>query len=72
MSTFVQNIFKLLGIALVSYILIGVTFSDTSKNVIWGALEPTFQSIWRTSTFNDGELLDERITEDFNNIVEVR
>jgi hypothetical protein len=72
MTSTIKTVFLIIGIAFFSVMLMQLAFGDGSRQLIWKALEPTFQENWKLSTFDDGRLLDDHFQQVFSNTVEIR
>jgi hypothetical protein len=70
-SSLVKNVFVILGVMMISTLLFSVVFSGLGRSLIWGAIEPVFQSTWMDNTMQDGSLVDKALTEDFDSLIEV-
>lgn len=71
MSKWVKDIFLIIGTLVVSLLLFALMFGDTGKLFIWDSIEPLFQANWKVSTFDDGVLISNKLTETFDNVVEI-
>lgn len=56
---------------MLSTLLFSVVFGGVGRSLIWGALEPVFQSTWMDNTMQDGSLVSNELSSDFDRLVEV-
>ncbi|MNV83603.1 hypothetical protein D3C71_1774200 [compost metagenome] len=56
---------------MLSLIIFAMVFGNLGKSFIWAALEPVFQQTWEERTLNDGRIVNEKLTEQFNSIYQV-
>lgn len=71
MHSFVKNVFIIIGTMMISLVLFFIVFGETGRGVMWGALEPVFQTNWNMNTYNDGALIGTQLTHTFDEAVEI-
>lgn len=50
----IVQVFKIIGILLISYILFYMIFSTNGQNLLWYAGRDAVENIWNESTMNNG------------------
>mgnify|MGYP001255499760 CR=1 FL=1 len=73
MSSFLKNVFVLIGTMMLSLILFALTMGTPGRSAAWSFLEPVFQKQLDRHLFEDqyGEILNQRMSETFNKAVEL-
>jgi hypothetical protein len=71
MSSMVKHVFVIVGTLVLSLILFQLFLGDIGRERIWHMIEPVFKSTWNANTFNDGKLIEQQYTTNFNSLQEV-
>ena len=67
MNSLVRNVFSIIAICTLSLLLWGMIFV-WGRPIIWGGIEPALEKNWAMYTFEDGRLIEDALTVEFNNV----
>lgn len=67
MNTLVRKVFGILAICTLSLLLWGMIFV-WGRPIIWSGIEPALEQNWKMYTFEDGRLVDEALSTEFNGV----
>lgn len=71
MSSFVKQIFLLVGILFLSLVLFSVILGPVSRSFVWNSVEKAYQLNWDRRTQHDGDRVSQVLTDSFNSLQEV-
>lgn len=67
MNSLVKNVFNIIAMCTLSLILWGIVFV-WGRPLIWDGIEPALEKNWKMYTFEDGKLIEDVLTVEFNNV----
>jgi hypothetical protein len=70
MEKTILQVFKILGILMLSMLLWGFFYGASGRTFMWGAIEPAMINHWVQVTMNDGRDVSEVYREVFNEAIE--
>lgn len=70
MSNVIANVFKVIGVLLMSLILWQMLMGSAGRTLMWNTIEPAMQRQWSVATMQDGKLLSDMKHSIFEKAVE--
>jgi len=67
----ITQVFKILGILMLSMLLWGFFFGASGRTLMWGAIEPAMKNHWVEVTMRDGKEVGDAYREVFEEAVEI-
>lgn len=68
MSSFLKNVFMIVGIMLIALLLFNLTFGARGRSIMWNGIRPAIEKSWKDYTLDDGKKIEDALTDEFNRV----